>query len=107
MEQNISAMIMVLITIATVLLLLLPIKFRFGTQLIKFYWKLFWCQLALIACVAGFGEVLEIIGNPQENLIIAVLSGLMTSYILLVVFAWFRLIGAGFFAGLRKLNKTP
>jgi len=106
MEQYMSAMIMVLITIATVLLLLLPIKLRFGTDLIKFYWRAFWCQLALIAVVAGSGEVLEILGNPQENYTLAILSGLMTSYILFVVFAWFRLIGVGFFVGIRKLNKT-
>ncbi len=105
MEQYIGASIMILATAVTILILLFPIKFRFGTRLIKFYWCGLWCFLAMIAFVAGAGEVLKIMGFDFEIYIIAALSGLMSAYILFVVFAWFRLVAFGLFTGLRKLNK--
>ena len=106
MEQFIGVSIMVLATVVTTLLLLFPIKFKFGTKLVKFYWRGLWCFLAMIAIVAGSGEVLKIMGFDFELYVLAALSGLMSSYILFVMFAWFRLVAFGFFAGLRRLNKT-
>lgn len=106
MEQVIIAAVMLLITTATVLLLLFPTRFKFGTDLVKFYWRGVWYFLAAISMVAGSGEVFEILGYSVEQYIIAALSGLMTAYILFVVFAWFRLVGVGLFVGLRKLRST-
>lgn len=106
MEQFIGVSIMVLATVVTTLLLLFPIKFKFGTKLVKFYWRGLWCFLAMIAIVAGSGEVLKIMGFDFELYVLAALSGLMSSYILFVMFAWFRLVAFGVFAGLRRLNKT-
>lgn len=105
MEQYIAALIMIFITLATVLLLLFPIKFKFGTDLVRFYWRGLWCFLAAIALVAGSGEVFKIMGYDFELYMIAALSGLMSAYIVFVIFAWFRLVAFGLFKGLRKLNK--
>lgn len=105
MEHYASAIIMILATLATTLILLFPIKFKFGSNLVKFYWRGLWCFLSMIGFVAGAGEVLKIMGFDFELYIIAALSGLMSAYILFVVFAWFRLVAFGFFKGLRKLNK--
>lgn len=106
MGQYMPAIIMSLITLIVCLMFLVPIRFKFGTNLVRFYWNGFWMFLALISLVAGGAEVLRLSGLPVENLSIATLSGIMASFILFVVFAWFRLAGAALMTGFRKARQT-
>lgn len=106
MAQIMAAGTMGLITLAVVLLLLLPIRLRFGSDLVKFYWRGVWFFLSAIATVSGGAEVLKILGYSVEKPSIAILAGIMSAYILFVVFAWFRLVGLALWTGFRKL-KNP
>jgi len=104
---QISAVIaMLLVTLIAALVLLIPIRLKFGSDLVKFYWRGVWYFLSAIAVVSGGAQVLMLMGYDVEQLSIAVLAGLMTAYVLFVVFGWFRLIGAALLFGVRKMGKT-
>lgn len=105
MAQIMAAGTMGLITLAVVALLLLPIRLKFGTDLVKFYWRGVWFFLAAIASVSGGAEVLKILGYAVEKPAIAILAGIMSAYILFVVFGWFRLVGMALWVGFRKVKK--
>lgn len=106
MAQFMAASTMGLITLVVVLLLLLPIRLKFGTDLVKFYWRGVWFFLAAIAAISGGAEVLKMLGFAVDRVSIAILAGIMSAYILFVMFAWFRLVGAALWTGFRKLNKA-
>jgi len=105
MGQLLPVLIMSGITLAAIVLLLVPTRFKFGTDLVKFYWRGFWYFLAAIALTSGGIEVLRLAGFIVEPYDIAVLGGLMTAYVVFVMFAWFRLIGAAILAGMKKAAK--
>lgn len=107
MTQYMPTIIMSVITFLVCVMFLLPIRFRIGTELVRFYWKGFWMFLSLIAFVAGGSEILSLSGISVEKEAIATLSGIMAAFILFVVFAWFRLAGAIFWAGIKKTKGDP
>lgn len=102
MEQIIPAAIMFIMTFIVCVLFLIPSRFKFGSSLMRFYWCGFWYFLALIGFVAGGAEVLKILGWQVDHQSVAILAGIMSAYILFVVFAWFRLVGAAVFKTLPK-----
>jgi len=104
MGQVMPAIIMFFITIAACMLFLLPNKIKFGSELVQFYWRGFWVFLALISLVAGGAETLRLLGYDVEMLSIRALAGIMTSFVLFVGFAWFRLVGVALFKGFRKTS---
>lgn len=106
MGQHMPAIVMSLITLIVCLMFLLPIRFKFGTNLVRFYWNGFWMFLALISLIAGGSEVLRLSGFSIEKISIATLSGIMASFIVFVVFAWFRLAGAALVTGVRRARRV-
>lgn len=103
MEQVTPATIMFFITLAACFIFLLPTKIKIGSDLIRFYWRGFWVFLALISLAAGGAETIKLLGYDVEALSIQVLTGIMTSFVLFVVFAWFRLVGVALLKGFRKV----
>lgn len=106
MEQIGPSLIMLLVTVGFAALLLLPTAIKVKSDLVRFYWKGFWMFLALIAIVAGGATTLQLMGFTVDPLSEAMLSGIMASYILFVVFAWFRLAGAALFLGYRRFRQA-
>ncbi len=106
MGQIAPVLTMSAITLVAVCLLFIPTRFKFGTDLVRFYWCGFWYLLALIVLTSGSIEVLKLAGISVEPYDIAVLGGLMTAYIFFVMFAWFRLVGAAILFGMKKAVKT-
>lgn len=97
---------MTLITLLAVCLLFVPTRFKFGSKLVRFYWCGFWYFLAAIALTSGSIEILRLAGFIIEPYDIAILGGLMTAYVVFVMFAWFRLVGAALLFGM-KMSKPP
>lgn len=84
-----------LMFIATVLvsgLLIMPaLKVRINHDLARFYWRGFWLFLCIIAAFAGGQQILLLAGVDVSNASVFYLGGLTASYIIFVIFAWFRL----------------
>ncbi|NNE57593.1 MAG: hypothetical protein HKN36_05755 [Hellea sp.] len=106
MEQYLPTLIMLAITVAFTALILFPTRFKFGTDLVRFYWIGFWVFLAMISFVAGGSQVLSLAGFQIDDIAVAALTGILTSFVLFVVFAWVRLAGAAMFEGFRRIRKT-
>jgi len=105
MEQVGPSLIMMTVTLVFTGLLLLPTLIKMRSNLIRFYWRGFWMFLALISIVAGGSSTLMLMGVQVDPLSMAMLSGIMASYILFVVFAWFRLVGMALFVGFQRARK--
>ncbi len=106
MTQYMPAIIMSVVTFLVCVMFLLPTLFKFGTDLVRFYWKGFWAFLSLIAFVAGGAEILRLSGMPVEKASIAALSGIMAAFIFFVVFAWFRLAGVALLTGFKSMKTS-
>jgi len=106
MEQYLPTLIMLTITVAFTGVLLFPIRFKFGTDLVRFYWIGFWVFLAMISIVAGGSQVFALAGYQVDDIAVATLTGILTSFVLFVVFGWVRLAGAAMFEGFRRARQS-
>lgn len=94
-QHYIPAAIMFLITVAFVTLLILPSKkFPRKNPLVNFYWCGFWVFLSLIASLSGARSTLMLLGvDPDFYVTEAIIASVILTFMLFVVFGWFRLSG--------------
>ena len=80
------------ITLAFVTLFFVPVTaFKQKNELIRFYWIGVWLFMAFIAAFAGGAETLKLLAYDATKWSEAMLAALTASFVVFVVFAWFRL----------------
>jgi len=99
------------ITFVFVTLFFMPVTmFKQKNELIRFYWAGTWIFLAMIAAFSGGSETLRLLKYDAGQMPAAILSGLTVSFVLFVVFGWFRLsfsaIRATVLSQIKKRKKT-
>lgn len=106
MTHFLPAAIMFFITIGFTALFVLPaIRYPRKSKLINFYWSGFWVYLAIIASLSGAANTLFIMSYDAMTFADAVLAGVSASFVVFVIFAWFRLSGSFIIAAFKRLRK--
>lgn len=96
--QNLSVGVMFVITIIFGTIFWWPAtRFPRKNKLVNFYWVGFWAFLASIAAMSGAQATLMLAGQNVDSTANALLNALTITFVIFVVFAWFRLVllGAG------------
>ncbi|WP_026147668.1 hypothetical protein [Robiginitomaculum antarcticum] len=96
--QVLAPGIMFLITIVFGAIFWWPaMRFPRKNKLVNFYWVGFWAFLAAIAAMSGAQATLMLAGVNVDSTANALLNALTLTFVIFVVFAWFRLalLGAG------------
>jgi len=95
MAHYIPAFIMFIITVIVTSLFFMPVtRFPMKNKLVNFYWCGFWVFLSIITAISGGGNTLMLARIDAYSLSTGMLTGVMVSFVLFVMFAWFRLSGA-------------
>jgi len=95
MAHYIPAFIMFMITVIVTSLFFMPVtRFPMKNKLVNFYWCGFWVFLSIITAISGGGNTLMLARIDAYSLSTGMLTGVMVSFVLFVMFAWFRLSGA-------------
>ena len=103
----IPAAIMFVVTVVFVTAFFVPITtFRRKDKLLNFYWVGAWSFLVIITSIAGAQSTLMILEYNTLTISNALLSGVTTSFICFIVFAWFRLSSTLIFGFTRRLVKV-
>ncbi len=96
------ALIMFTVTFIVTTLLFVPAtRISFRSELTNFYWRGFWTLLAIISSLAGGMNTLMLMRVDAQAFSEAALAGTLAAYVLFVMFAWFRLVGAAAFSFLK------
>ena len=74
-------------------------------NIVGFYWRGVWLFLAMICAVAGGVETVNFLGLSAEPTGQVLLTMLLLTFVLFVVFGWFRLAGKAFLYGAKRLLK--
>jgi len=92
LAQILPVLIMFLFTVFCAALFFVPItRFPRKNKLINFYWVGFWLFLVIISALAGSQNTLDIMGYDVSRSAKFLLAGITVSFVLFVMFAWFRL----------------
>ncbi len=86
--------IMIVITLVVTITMLVPTIFKFGSSLVRFYWRGFWVFLAIISFIAFGAATLEVAGYSILAASAPLLDGLVFAFMAFVMFGWFRLAGS-------------
>lgn len=107
MSAYIPAFIMFMITVGVASLFMVPVtRFQMKNKLVNFYWCGFWVFLAIITAVAGGANALTLARVDAMALSTGMLTGIMASFVLFVMFAWFRLSATAIWAGIMRLRTS-
>jgi len=88
------AVIMFTFTIAFASVFLIPMTaYAPKNNVANFYWRGTWVFLSTICSFAGAGQTLSMLGYPAQATADAFLQVLLLTFIIFVVFGWFRLAG--------------
>ena len=96
--QVMSVSVMFVITIVFGTVFWWPVtRFPRKDGLLNFYWVGFWAFLAMITAMSGAQATLKLAGQNVDTTANALLNALTITFVVFVVFAWFRLVllGAG------------
>jgi len=96
--QNMSVGVMFAITILFGTVFWWPVtRFPRKDGLLNFYWVGFWAFLGMITAMSGAQATLMLAGHDVDSTANALLNALTITFVIFVVFAWFRLVlmGAG------------
>lgn len=105
MISYIPALIMFLITVGVVSLFIVPVTaFPMKNKLVNFYWAGFWLFLALIAAISGGSNTLMLLRVDAMDTSMNMLAGILASFVLFVVFGWFRLSGKALWLGYLRVK---
>lgn len=107
MYINTPTLIMIVSTVIVTGFMLLPTKLKFGTPLIRFYWRGFWVFLSLISFIAFGSAAFKVAGYANDIYSVALLEGLVVAFVVFVMFAWFRLAGQAASNGFKWFVKRP
>ena len=103
----IPAAIMFIITVLVAALLFVPpTKYPLKNKVTNFYWAGFWTFLAAIWSIAAAISTMTILGLNNFDFSNALLVSVVLSFIVFVVFAWFRLTAVALIAGMKKLRAS-
>lgn len=104
------AVIMFTFTIAFASVFLIPMTtYAPKNKVARFYWRGIWVFLSTICSFAGAGQTLSMLGYPVQTTAETFLQILLLTFIIFVVFGWFRLAGKAALYGVQKflgLSKT-
>jgi len=96
--------IMFLFTVAFASLFLIPVTSYTPKNLVAgFYWNGVWAFLSAICAVAGADQTLMLLKYPARGAGELALQILLITFILFVVFGWFRLMGTAALHGLQRV----
>ena len=105
--QWMAALVMFMITVGvTSVFCYPPLKFQNRNEVVNFYWTGFWVFLACLVATAGSQSALRIVGLKDQAFSNALLRAVSVTFVLFVMFAWFRLISMGATTFLKKGLKT-
>ncbi len=96
--QVMSVSVMFVITVVFGMVFWWPVtRFPRKDGLFNFYWVGFWAFLAMITAMSGAQATLKLAGQNVDTTANALLNALTITFVVFVVFAWFRLVllGAG------------
>jgi|GEM_PF-972131 len=107
LAQLLPATIMLAITIAVCLFFLIPILFfPQKNPVVNFYWSGFWFFLILVSGISGLINTLALLDIQLYSLGNSLLIATVTSFVLFVVFGWFRLTAHAFFSIAKATKKS-
>ena len=67
------------------------VKFSQRCKIVNFYWVGFWAFLCWITAFSGAQAILIILGLDVQRFAGAILTGISSSFVVFVMFAWARL----------------
>lgn len=103
MQQFIPAAIMFLFTIAFASVFLIPAtSYSPKDAVAGFYWRGIWAFLSAICAVAGSEQTLNLMGMPAKDTSALLLQILLITFIIFVLFGWFRLVGKAALYGVQR-----
>ena len=92
LTHYLPGLIMFMVTLAFVSLTFVPVTvFKQKNELVRFYWVGAWVFIAMIAAFAGGAETLKLMDYDTGSIPVVFLSALTVSFVVFVVFGWFRL----------------
>ena len=101
----IPAAIMFTITVVATAAFWFPaVKFSQRCKIVNFYWVGFWAFLGWITALSGAQAILIILGLDVQRFAGAVLTGISSSYVIFVMFAWARLTMRGVTTLVKKVR---
>lgn len=108
MLHFLPAAVMFIFTVAFASVFLIPAtSYAPKNAVAGFYWNGIWVFLSAICAVAGAGQTLKLIGMPTIAIEETLLQIMLTTFIVFVVFGWFRLAGKAALHGVKKtIRKT-
>lgn len=104
MLQFLPSAIMFVFTVAFASVFFIPAtSYTPKNAVAGFYWNGVWAFLSAICAVAGADQTLMLLGWPSHGMGELALQILLLTFIIFVVFGWFRLMGKAALFGLQKI----
>lgn len=98
------AVIMFMFTIAFASAFLIPMtSYSPKNALVRFYWRGIWIFLSTICSFAGAGQTLNMLGFSAQATAEAFLQILLLTFVIFVIFGWFRLAGKAALFTIRRV----
>lgn len=111
MLQFLPAAIMFLFTVGFASVFLIPAtSYTPKDSIVTFYWRGTWVFLSAICAVAGASNAITMTGRNVYAMSDAMLTSLLVTFVLFIMFAWARLAGKAAWYGVKLYltkRKTP
>lgn len=100
------ALIMFGLTVLFVTLFFLPATYERKSPLLNFYWVGFWLFPGLIFSLSGAQQTVAMLGLDSAPISERLITAATLTFVLFVVFGWFRLSGAALFKMAAPIRQT-